>query len=486
MSNFDGIIPVSYFRDNILDWQRNWLQDFDSWIQAVEAGVTPEVWARYNILEVHRRARKSTTCINLLIRECCRNRNKAYTYVAPLKTQAKKIIWTDPTMLWKHLPPQKTRPFRWKVNEQELYIKFLDTNCILRVMGGDDIGALKGVDTQGLILDEWAEQKREVWDEVFAPIIAQDPTRWVCFIYTPKPASYAIEMFDRAACIDEGYPLPVAGKAEKCLEGWYAARLCADHTGIIPQNELDDLKNSLPLPMYEQELQCARVTSEEFTLVTSAMLEHLPRDVKTPKIGAGIISIDPALGGDECSMGAYLGPEAKCVGEVNLRTEDPDVIVSQAMILSAETGIDNFIVDTIGVGAAVYHPLCKVARGTVLPFISSGKSDDPERRRNKRADLWCYVAEKVRKREVERPNDPEIIRQIPFASRYDPKSGKYLMIPKIKIKEDLKCSPDRAERWAMGIYGLQFLEHNVISSEGNNFIRNSKRKYQGLRSWKKR
>ncbi len=481
---FDGIVPVPHFRKNMFPWHRDWMTNFDQWITAVEAGREPDVWSRFNILEVHRRARKSTGVINLLIRECLRNKKKPYTYVAPLKTQAKKIVWTDPNMLWNHLPPKDQKPFRWKVNEQEMYITFIDTGCILRIMGGDDIGALKGVDTQGLCLDEFAEQKREVWDEVFEPIIRQDITRWVCFIYTPKPASYAVELFDRAACIAEGYPLPTNGRAEKCLRQWYAARLIADETGIIPKAELEESRATQPHAQFDQEYQCARVTEEEFTLITSAMLSKLPKDVPTPTVGGGIISIDPSLGGDECSMGAYVGKQGKCVAEINLRTEDPDVIVAQAMIMSAETGIHNFILDTIGIGQSVLSPLSKVAKGSVIPFVSSHRSSDPQRFHNKRAEMWYYVREKVRKREVECPKDLEIIRQIPFATRYDPKNGKYLIIPKTKIKEELKCSPDRAERWGMAIFGLQFVEHQCISSRGYDVISKANRKYDGLRTWK--
>ena len=35
------------------------------------------------------------------------------------------------------------------------------------------------------------------------------------------------------------------------------------------------------------------------------------------------------------------------------------------------------------------------------------------------------------------------------------------MLEKDIIKKDLRCSPDRAERWAMGIWGLRKVEDSV-------------------------
>ena len=67
---------------------------------------------------------------------------------------------------------------------------------------------------------------------------------------------------------------------------------------------------------------------------------------------------------------------------------------------------------------------------------------------------------------VEYPQDEETRRQIPFASRYKVNSsGEIQIVDKDRIKQDLGCSPDRAERWAMGIWGLQFVNESIDIDE---------------------
>jgi hypothetical protein len=69
---------------------------------------------RFFVLNWHRRARKTTLLLNLLIRECCRNRDVTFDYVGPTYRQAKNIIWRDPNMLNAYLPPKDE--IRWTKN----------------------------------------------------------------------------------------------------------------------------------------------------------------------------------------------------------------------------------------------------------------------------------------------------------------------------------------------------------------------------------
>jgi len=69
--------------------------------------------------------------------------------------------------------------------------------------------------------------------------------------------------------------------------------------------------------------------------------------------------------------------------------------------------------------------------------------------------MWWEAREDVASTQCVKP-DEETCRQIPFASRYKIGSnGKIQIVLKEKIKESLGRSPDDAEAWAMGRYGIR-------------------------------
>ena len=87
-------LPSKQFIEGMHHAQRGAFEAFDSGI------------ARFMILNWHRRARKTTFAINLLIRECVKNANHRYVYIAPTYKAAKNIVWRDPLMLKQYIPMQ--------------------------------------------------------------------------------------------------------------------------------------------------------------------------------------------------------------------------------------------------------------------------------------------------------------------------------------------------------------------------------------------
>ena len=77
------------------------------------------------------------------------------------------------------------------------------------------------------------------------------------------------------------------------------------------------------------------------------------------------------------------------------------------------------------------------------------------------------------------PKEKELLRQLPVASRYREatNNGKLLLIPKDQIRKELKCSPDDADSFVMGIYGLRYVrpEEKETKSEGSYREKKSKR-----------
>jgi hypothetical protein len=443
-----------------------------------------ELLIRFLDLEWHRRAHKTTLAINLLIRECCRYPKSKYVYIAPTQVWAREVVWDDPIMLWEALPDKAE--INWKPNEQKMLIKFAN-GSILKIGGSDKPDALRGIDADGVVLDEWALHKPETWTEIFRPIIAgpkkpRHRERWAMFLYTPKGPNHATQMFNNAANISNEFELPTQGKAADCKPGWFASRLIADESGIISRAELDKMLEEVEQGLitqaeYDQEMQCRRVTDEERTLITSAMLARLDGVNWEMYRGAEseirrIVAIDPAFGGDLCALKGFENGRELCQDNIktpNLRTND---IVRVAKDMAVEIDTKNFIVDCIGVGRGVADGLADdVAGYDVQYFDSAGGASTSKNQQNgpktsifdqyanRKAEAVGYVAGLIRQVKVESVVDPETRRQLVALSKYKAaRNGKMILIPNDEVKKNIGCSPDKGLCYIYGQWGLQYVD----------------------------
>jgi hypothetical protein len=120
-----------------------------------------------------------------------------YLYVGPEKSQAKNTIWKDPTVLFKFLPNELVK----KKNEVELTIYFKQTvpktpGSVFYIEGADNIDRMRGLKPRGVIIDEYAQIKPELWTEVLFPAINQSGG-WVIFIGTFKGKNHFYDLFSK-------------------------------------------------------------------------------------------------------------------------------------------------------------------------------------------------------------------------------------------------------------------------------------------------
>lgn len=439
----------------------------------IEALAAFDNGARYLILEWHRRARKTTLAINLLIRECCRNPKSKYVYVAPTQVWARNVVWDDPTMIWDAMPLQEE--ISWKPHGQKMLITF-GNGSMLKICGSDDPDTSRGIDASGVVLDEWPLHKAKVWTQVFRPIIAGDPipgathARWAMFLYTPKGINHATLMFNIAACVESEAQLPTRGKATRFKDEWFASRLTADESGIIARSELDKMlaevaDGTLTQAEYDQEMQCRRVTDEERTLITSAMLDRLIATfqlrARTPQLSYRIVAIDPAFGGDICAIKGIENNEIKFEKNVHLTLTSE--VCAEAKIMAKGLGTKNFIVDCIGSGKGVADGLvADAANYNVQYFDSAAKAEGSDLFANLKAQAVYWVAQKIRKCEVWPIKSIETRRQLVALSRYKVQqaSGKMIMLPNDEVKKNIGCSPDQGLCYIYGIWGLKNIQRS--------------------------
>jgi phage terminase large subunit len=134
---------------------------------------------RWSVLVCHRRAGKTVATLNDLIRGAvneCKPEGR-YAFIFPQRNQAKDTAWR---YLRRYAEPLLAKP----PNESELRADLVNGSMI-RLYGADNPDALRGPYLDGVVLDEFADMKPEVWHEVVRPMLA-DRKGWATFIGTPK------------------------------------------------------------------------------------------------------------------------------------------------------------------------------------------------------------------------------------------------------------------------------------------------------------
>lgn len=189
---------------------------------------------RFAVLVCHRRAGKTVATLNDLLRGASSERKRAgrYAFIAPLRNQAKDIAWR----YLKHYaqPLMATEP-----NESELRINLVN-GSMLRLYGADNPDALRGPYLDGVVLDEFADMRPEVWYSVVRPMLA-DRHGWAVFIGTPKGKNEFFKLYNNA----------------KRDTAWFSMLLKASESGIISAEELAELHRDMGDDLYDQEFECS-------------------------------------------------------------------------------------------------------------------------------------------------------------------------------------------------------------------------------------
>ncbi len=416
---------------------------------------------RFFYLNWHRRARKSTLMINLLIKEAVRNPNSMYVYVAPTYKQAKSIIWRDPNMLQRYLPHDLVD----KQNETELYVKFYN-GSYLRIVGGDDPDSVRGIDCEGVCIDEWSLVKSEIWEEIFSPIIRQKKSRWAVFAFTPKGKNHAYEIWN--AC-------------EK-WDDWHRSLLRADVSGLIPPVELEKMRTQYRVEsLYYQELMCEFIDDDDKVLITYKDIENLNRQVWQGKDDPRrLISLDPSEGGDDCVFKVLEG--YNLIGELTLKGEKNTMnIVHEACKLSVKYECDDFCVDAIGVGAGISDRLKQIGKRVIkIKAQERLKLRNPDKFYNLRAEIWWEAMELITTHKIPPITCPKIKDQL-TGLHYDIDiNGRIKMERKREFKKRIKRSPDDADAYVNGLYYISKVKRFYYTKvegwrSGENPLRNRRK-----------
>lgn len=188
---------------------------------------------RWSCIVAHRRAGKTVATVFDLLTCALATRKEAgrYAYIAPYYAQAKAIAWD--------YLKRFSQPVAARVLESELAVD-LHNGSRVRLFGADNPDALRGIYLDGVVLDEYGDQRPTVWGEIIRPLLA-DRKGWATFIGTPKGKNHFYDIREQARNSND----------------WLYLELKASTTGALEPGELADAKRTMTDAQYQQEFECA-------------------------------------------------------------------------------------------------------------------------------------------------------------------------------------------------------------------------------------
>lgn len=190
------------------------------------------------VLVWHRRAGKDTSAWNFLIYTAVETKG-VYYYVFPTFAQGRKVLWDSMTMdgirFLDFIPKQLIA----NANNQEMKIR-LKNGSIIQIVGSDNYDAIMGTNPSGCIFSEYSMQDPNAWQYI-RPILDANKG-WAIFVFTPRGANHAKDLFDMASNNPE----------------WFCQKLTIDDTRIISKEDLDKIRaEGTSEDMIQQEWYCS-------------------------------------------------------------------------------------------------------------------------------------------------------------------------------------------------------------------------------------
>jgi predicted phage terminase large subunit-like protein len=158
------------------------------WQQEVFADTT-----RFKIVAAGRRTGKSRLAAWMLIINALQTDKGHVFYVAPTQGQARDIMWQ--TLL------ELGHGVITNAHINNLQIKLVN-GATISLKGGDRPETMRGVSLKFLVLDEYADIKPDVWEQILRPALA-DQKGSAMFIGTPMGRNHFYELFKYAEMGDD-------------------------------------------------------------------------------------------------------------------------------------------------------------------------------------------------------------------------------------------------------------------------------------------
>ena len=386
---------------------------------------------RFSVLALHRRAGKTELAIMELLDKALQFDKDLgqFFYVAPYLKQAKAIAWAR--------LKQKIEPLRQheavEVNEGELWVRFKHNGAMIRIFGGDNPDAMRGVRLDGVVIDEVAQIKPEVWNDIIQPALS-DRKGWALFIGTPQGINLFSELYYRA----------------EALPDWHCARYTVFDTNAIDAEEVERLRRDMNETSFAREYLCDFTAAGDDQLISLADAEEAARRTLRPddiKDAPRILGVDPARFGDDRSV-IFARQGLQAFAPAVFRGIDNMELAARVAAKIQDWKPDAVFIDS-GAGAGVIDRLRQLGHDVVeVPF--GGKATNPALFLNRRGEMWFEVADWLRMGGAI-PNDSALKQELATPIYWYDAAGRRVLEPKDDIKKRLQGggSPDLADALAL-------------------------------------
>lgn len=402
----------------------------------VDLGYRPRAWQRrchlerkrFTVLALHRRAGKTELAIMELLDKAmrCTLPLSHFFYVAPFLKQAKLIAWAR----MKARVGSLDAAGACEINESELSIRFHHNDAVVRVYGADNPDGMRGVRLDGCVIDEVAQIKPEVWDDIIQPALS-DRKGWALFIGTPQGVNLFSELYYKAQATPE----------------WHAALFTVYDTDAIDADEIARLKRDMHETSFNREYLCDFTAAGEDQLISLAEAEQASRVIyRDSDINHAprILGVDPARFGDDKSVifprqGLQAFPPLMFPGIDNMQ-------LAARVAAKIDSWKPDAVFIDVGNGAGVIDRLRQLGHDVIEVDFGS-KAADP-RFANKRTEMWFELREWLRSGGAI-PN-LVMLKQDMGAPTYKYDAlNRYILEPKADIKDRIQRSPDYADALAV-------------------------------------
>lgn len=388
--------------------------------------------ARFSVIVAHRRFGKTVLALNHMIKAALLLDKPLgrYAFIAPLLKQAKEATWDYLKFYTAPLPGRK-------VDESELSIRLPNAagGAKIRVFGADNPDSLRGAYYDGVVLDEVAQMKPEVWGEVIRPMLA-DRKGWALFIGTPKGVNLFSELYTRAC------KWQADGKKE-----WFAKSFPVSATKALAADELEKLREDMSENVWRQEMLCDFAASADDILIPLPLAQKAAarRPAKEDYFFAPVVlGVDVARFGDDASV-IFPRQGLLAYAPIVLRKTDNMALADRIAFEKRERGAQAIFIDAGG-GSGVIDRLRQLGHAVIeVPF--GGAAARSDRYKNRRMEMWARMAEWLKSGAI--PDDEALKAELSTPTYGFDSRGLMLLEAKAAIKEKLTRSPDRADALAL-------------------------------------
>ena len=191
-----------------------------------------EVWkdpARFKVIAAGRRCGKTRYAAWRLIVEALSASSGSVWYIAPTQQQARDIIWSQLLDLGKDVITNS------HVNNMQIT---LINGSVISLKGADRPETMRGVALKFVVLDEYADMRPFVWEQILRPALA-DHEGDAVFIGTPKGRNHFYDLFNYAEKNKDPH--------------WKCWHFTSYDNPILKETEIEAAKNSMSSFAFRQE-----------------------------------------------------------------------------------------------------------------------------------------------------------------------------------------------------------------------------------------